>query len=75
MTLNIEQVAQELETDAKTARRFLRSVVPQHDPNHRWQIKAEDIEELKLLFAVREVGLKRSVEALTAVRRGGKIEA
>lgn len=73
MTLNIDQVAEALETDARTARRFLRSTVPDHDPRHKWAIKVEDIPELKLLFAVREVGLAKSIDALTAVRHGGKV--
>lgn len=73
MTLDIEQVAAELETDPRTARRFLRDVVPGHDYRHKWEIKVGDMPELKLLFLVRELGLKKSLDALTAVRRGDSI--
>lgn len=73
MTLNIDQVAAELETDPRTARRFLRDVVPGHDYRHKWEIKVGDMPELKLLFLVRELGLTRAIDALTSVRHGGSI--
>lgn len=68
MTLNIREVAEALETDPRTARRFLRDVAPGHERGKRWEVKPEDIPELKLLFDVRVLGLKNALEVLDAAR-------
>lgn len=71
MPLDIDQVAEALETDPRTARRFLRSVSPEHDYRHKWLINEDDMEMLRLLFIVREVGLKKALDALTEARQKG----
>lgn len=53
--LSTHDVAQALQTDDKTTRRFLRTVFP-HEDNQRWQIPEEDLDMIKLLYLVKRLG-------------------
>lgn len=53
--LDIHQVAEALQTDDKTARRFLRTVLP-HEGHQRWQVPEEDLDMIKLLYVLRRLG-------------------
>lgn len=68
MPIKVKDLADELEIDQKTARRFLRSVVPEHEKGDRWEIDDADLMRLKLIFIVKEVGLPDAVEALKQLR-------
>lgn len=53
-TITVTELATELTTDARTARKFLRSVTPideQPGKGHRWAIEKRDIRSLKSKFA------------------------
>lgn len=71
MAIKVKDLADELEIDQKTARRFLRTVMPSHERGGRWEIDERDLPRLKLLFLVKEVGLESAVETLDMIRRTG----
>ena len=53
-TINIAELATELDTDARTARKFLRSVTPadeQPGKGGRWMIEKREVRSLKSKFA------------------------
>lgn len=53
-TITVTEFATELDTDARTARKFLRSVTPadaQPGKGSRWEIEKRDIRSLKSKFA------------------------
>lgn len=54
--LTSQDVADALQTDVKTARRFLRAVLPHTNDHQRWEVPEEDLDMLKLLFLVRRLG-------------------
>lgn len=62
--LTSHQVAEILQTDDKTARRFLRTVLP-HDRRQRWQIKEEDLDMIRLLWLVKRLGHEDLLRLLT----------
>lgn len=68
--ITTKELADELGTDARTTRRFLRKIVPEqsHPKGNRWVISDTDLLNLKLLFVVQEVGIETSIEALTRLR-------
>ena len=68
MAIRVKDLAEELEIDQKTARRFLRSVVPDHEKGGRWEIDDTDLMRLKLIYMVKEVGLEDAVETLKQLR-------
>jgi hypothetical protein len=52
--INVKDLAEELETTARTARKFLRSIVPKEDQpgkGGRWQIEKREVRSLKKKFA------------------------
>lgn len=53
--LTSKQVAEELHTDERTARRFLRTVMP-HQEHQRWEVPEESLDMIKLLWLVRQMG-------------------
>jgi hypothetical protein len=66
MTLTTHDVASELGIDDKTARRFLRSVVPDHEASHKWALQETEMPKLKLLYLVQKLGTERAIEKLEA---------
>lgn len=68
MAIKVKDLADELEVDQKTARRFLRTVMPDHERGGRWEIDEKDLPRLKLLFLVKEVGLDSAVDTLDILR-------
>ena len=53
-TINVQELAETLETSPRTARKFLRSVTPvenQPGKGGRWQIEKKDLRSLKKQFA------------------------
>lgn len=53
-TINITELATELDTDARTARKFLRSITPadaQPGKGSRWSIEKREVRSLKSKFA------------------------
>jgi len=64
MVLNTHDVASALGTDDHTARRFLRSIVPDHDPNTPWRIPEEELTKIKLLFLVHRLGPVKSLDLI-----------
>lgn len=62
-TINIAEFATEINTDARTARKFLRSVTPadaQPGKGSRWSIERRDIRSLKSKFAKFEAALAQA---------------
>jgi hypothetical protein len=52
-TLTPKELAIKLDTDPKTARKFLRSITPREDQpgkGHRWSIEAKSVASLKKAF-------------------------
>ena len=69
-TITVTDLATELNTDARTARKFLRSVTPSEEQpgkGGRWQIEKRDIRSLRSKFS-------KFAEAETA-RKEAKVEA
>lgn len=53
-TITVQELAADLDTDARTARKFLRTVTPadaQPGKGGRWQIEKRDVRSLKSKFA------------------------
>ena len=70
-TITVTDLATELNTDARTARKFLRSVTPSEEQpgkGGRWQIEKRDIRSLRSKF------WRQIAEAETA-RKEAKVEA
>lgn len=61
--LSTHQVAEELKTDDKTTRRFLRSIFP-HPEHQRWQIPEESLDMIKLLWLMRHLGKEDMLKLL-----------
>lgn len=53
--LTSKQVAEELHTDDRTTRRFLRTIFP-HQPHQRWEVPDESLDMIKLLWLLRQMG-------------------
>lgn len=52
-TINVQELATELDTDGRTARKFLRSVTPKENQpgkGGRWAIEKKDLRSLKSKF-------------------------
>lgn len=53
-TINVTELATELDTDARTTRKFLRSVTPKEDQpgkGSRWVIEKKSVRSLKSQYA------------------------
>lgn len=62
-TLTITDLAEKLETDPRTARKFLRSVTPkesQPGKGSRWAIEAKQVRSLKAQFAKFEANARKA---------------
>lgn len=65
-TINVQELATELNTDARTARKFLRSVTPadeQPGKGGRWAIEKKDIRGLKSKFTKFQEAMQARAEA------------
>lgn len=63
--IQVTELAQELETTARTARKFLRSITPKDEQpgkGGRWKIEKRDIRSLKKKFIVFQEEHMRSQE-------------
>lgn len=73
-TINISELAETLATDARTTRKFLRSVTPidaQPGKGGRWEIEKRDIRSLKSKFTkfqseIADAKLDREMQDATA---------
>ena len=64
-TINVQEFATELNTDARTARKFLRSVTPKEEQpgkGSRWSIEKNKLRGLKKEFAAYEEKLRARAE-------------
>jgi len=61
--LTTKDVARELHTDQKTARRFLRSILPRHQ-GRRWEVPEESLDTIKLLFLLKRLGKEDMLKLL-----------
>jgi hypothetical protein len=53
-TINVTELAVELDTDARTARKFLRSITPKDEQpgkGSRWSIEKREVRSMKSKFA------------------------
>lgn len=66
--LTSHQIAEQLDTDDRTARRFLRTVLP-HDRKQKWKIPEEDLDLIKLLWLLRRLGREDMLKLLTKVQK------
>lgn len=55
MMLSTHDVALALQTDEKTTRRFLRTILP-HQEGQRWQIEEDELERIRLLWVIKKLG-------------------
>jgi hypothetical protein len=73
-TLTPKELAIKLDTDPKTARKFLRSITPREDQpgkGHRWTIEAKSVNTLKKAFHTWDEERK----ALIAARKAAEATA
>lgn len=66
--IQVTELAQELETTARTARKFLRSITPKEEQpgkGGRWKIEKRDIRSLKKKFTIFQEEHMRSQEEET----------
>lgn len=77
-TITVTELATELTTDARTARKFLRSITPadaQPGKGSRWSIEKRDVRSLKSKFAKFEQGVADAKASREAAPRDPEVIA